>query len=140
MGSSKAQARFGSFPDLSVTLLSDPSRQYPIATSCKGTKTMIEHLESYCNMTVLESTWQHIQVIRGEQALGNLRWFTKAFHLWRDQKDQEALETGQFFRLRRAQRVKDTTNPIVHHKGRFGVWQDGVFVPDPNQGQFRAHG
>ena len=101
---------------------------------------MIEHLEGTCNMTVLESAWQHIQVIRGEQALGNLRYFTKAFHLWRDRKDQEAQETGQFFRLRRAQRVKDTTNPIVHHKGRFGVWQGKTFVPDPNQAQFRTNG
>lgn len=105
-----------------------------------GTKAMIEHLESTCNMTVLASAWQHIQVIRGEQALGNLRYFTKAFHLWRDRKDQEARETGQFFRPRRAQRVKDTRNPVVHHEGRFGVWRDGVFVPDPDQGQFRAGG
>ena len=140
IGSSKVQARFGSFPDLSVTLLLDPRRQYPILTSCKGTKSMIEHLEKTCNVTVLATAWQHIQVVRGEQALGNLRYFTKAFHLWRDLKDQEARETGQFFRLRRAQRVKDTTNPVVHHNGRFGVWQEGRFVPDPNQDQFHANG
>ena len=101
---------------------------------------MIEHLQRTCNMTVLASPWQDIQVIRGEQVLGNLRYVTQAFHLWRDWKDQEARETGQFFRPRRPQRVKDIRNPVVHHKGRFGVWQEGVFVPDPNQDQFRGHG
>ena len=140
IGSSKAQGRAGKFPDLSVTLLSDPSWQYPIATSCQGTKSMIEHLERTCNMTVLKPTWQDIQVVRGEQVLGNLRYFTNAFHLWRDWKDQEARETGQFFRLRRPQQVKDTTNPVVHHNGRCGVWQEGVFMPDPNQDQFRVRG
>ena len=101
---------------------------------------MIEHLERNCNMTVSAPAWQHIQVIRGEQVLGNLRYFTQAFHLWRDWKDQEARETGQSFRRRRPQRVKDTTNLAVHHNGRFGVWQEGGFVPDPNQDQFRGRG
>lgn len=29
---------------------------------------------------------------------------------------------------------------LVHHNGRFGVWEDGNFVPDPDQGCYRPGG
>ena len=139
-GSSKSPSRLTVFPDLSVTLLSDPSRQYPITKSCQGTKAMIGHLQDTCNIIVLKSTWHDIQVFRGQQALGSLWWVKQAFHLWRDRKDQEAQETGQFFRIRRAQQKNGASDGVVHHNGRFGVFRYGVFVPDPDQARFRPAG
>ena len=125
------------FPDLSVTLFDDPSRRYPTLNACNGTTVMIEHLQTACNMTVLKSAWQDIQVFRGPQALGNLWWVKQAFHLWRDSKDQEAQETGQRFRQRRTSRAKGISGGVVHHNGKFGVWK---FVPDPDQGRHRPRG
>lgn len=98
---------------------------------------MVAHLQS-CNITVLKSAWRDIQVIRGQQALGSLWWVKKAFHLWRDRKDQEAQETGQFFRRRRA-RGKGREG-ATQHMGVFGVWRHGVFVPDQDQARFRVRG
>ena len=68
---------------------------------------MVEHLQA-CNITVCEKSWQNIQVIRGQQALGSLWWVKQAFHLWRNKKDQEAEESGQKFRTRRAKKEKRT--------------------------------
>ena len=140
IGSSKSPSPLSKFPDLSVTLLSDPSRQYPPAKTCGGTKAMIEHLETTCNMQVIKPAWRDIQVFRGQQALGDLWWVKQAFHLWRDRKDQEAQETGRFFRTRRPRREKGASGVVVHRKGRMGVFQGGVFVPDPDQARFRPAG
>ena len=98
---------------------------------------MIEHLRT-CNITVLKSSWRDIQVFRGQQALGNLRWVTQAFHLWRDNKDREAGEKGQYFRKRRA-RGKGKEG-ATQFNGVFGVWQNGVFLPDQDQARFRGRG
>lgn len=97
---------------------------------------MIAHLQT-CNITVLKSNWHSIEVFRGQQALGTLWWVKQAFHLWRDDKDNQANETGQYFRSRRA---NGKGEGIQQQKGIFGVWQHGVFVPDPNQARFRVRG
>lgn len=130
----------GWFPDLSATLPSDTSRQYPTLKACTGTTAMIEYLRTSCNMPILKPTWHDIQVYRGQEALGNMWWVKQVFHLWRDRKDQEAQETGQFFRTRLPPRTKRGSGGVVHHNGRFGVWEDGNFVPDPDQGCYRPGG
>ena len=139
IGSSNCRPR-GWFSDLSVTLLSDPSRQYPTLKTSTGTTAMIEHLRTSCNMMVLKPASQDIQVLCTQQALGNMWWVKQAFHLWRDRKDQETQETGQFFRTRLPPRTKGGSGCVVHHNGRFGVWEDGNFVPDPDQGRYRPRG
>ena len=101
---------------------------------------MIEHLRTTCKMTVLKSGWRDIQVFRGQQALGSLWWVKHAFHLWRDSKDREAQEKGQYFRHRRPQLARGNPDGFVHHNGRVGLWQEGVFVPDPDQNRFLPKG
>lgn len=77
-------------------------------------------------------------MFRGQEALGSLWWVKQAFHFWRDRKDQEAHETGQHFRSRRAN--KTGSKHLKYFKGLFGVWHGGEFVPDPDQARFRATG
>ena len=134
--------RHGQFPDFSITVSDDPNRQYPIAKACKGTNDMIHHLENACYIIVPKSAsgWRHIEVFRGQQALGNLWWVKQAFHLWRDRKDLEAGETGQEFRLRRRPNRAGVPSGGVWHHGRFGVWENSVFVPDPDQSRYLATG
>lgn len=98
---------------------------------------MTEHLQSR-NITVTGSHWRDIQVIRGQQARGSLWWVKQAFHLWRDGKDDEAKETGQRFRRRRA-RGKGREG-VTEFKGVFGVWQPRVFLPKQGQARFRGRG
>lgn len=132
-GTSLCPAYLKNFPDLSLSVISDPSTHYPEAKAGRGTTAMIEHLQA-CNITFLGKGWYDIQVIRGQQALGSLWWFKQAFHLWIDKKDKEAEERGQIFRRRRARgKGKDLTQSN-------GVSQNGVSLPDPSQARHRRRG
>lgn len=58
--------------------------------------------------------------------------------MWRDNKDREAREKGQYFRRRRARgKGKEGAKQF---NGVFGMWQDGVFSPDQDQARFRSMG
>ena len=98
---------------------------------------MIKHLDE-CNITVKKQSWRDIEVLRGQEALGNLWRVKQAFHLWRDLKDQEAHETGQHFRQRRAQ--GKGMEGAKQFNGIFGVWRNGVFVADKDQARYRCKG
>lgn len=43
---------------------------------------MIKHLET-CNISVLKPMWQDIEVWRGQQSLGSVRWIAQAFTVWK---------------------------------------------------------
>jgi len=71
--------------------------------------------------------------------LGSLWWVKQAFHTWREKKDIEAGEKGEYFRARRANR-KALPKTIKHHNGKIGEWRGEVFVPLPNQEQYLPKG
>ncbi|KAL9066387.1 MAG: hypothetical protein Q9161_007606 [Pseudevernia consocians] len=137
IGTSRSATRPGVYPDLSISVANAPGVRYPEAKACSCPTVMMQHLQS-CNITAVSSAWCDIQVLRGGQALGSLRWIVKAFHLWRDDKDREAQETGQTFR-RRVARGKGRDG-ATQFRGAFGVWRDGVFWPDQDQARYRVRG
>ncbi|KAM0794371.1 hypothetical protein BDR22DRAFT_827002 [Usnea florida] len=100
-GLSKSSAKRTQCPDFAITIPSQPPKQYPPLKACAATTPIFNHLKNHCNANVTKRSWCNIQVFRGQHDLGNLRWVTQAFNVWKDMKDREARRTGQIFRKRR---------------------------------------
>ena len=119
IGFSKCPVRKIKYPDFAIKTLSEPNKQYPLLKSCIATTPMFNHLQSACNIYVTKRGWSDIQVFRGQQDLGNLRWIAQAFHIWRDMKDREAEQTGQYFRKRCVRQGKGKWAGAVYINGVF---------------------
>ncbi|KAL6713707.1 hypothetical protein ACLMJK_009172 [Lecanora helva] len=137
-GSSRPQNGKKLLPNLEVWIGDIKKDDLP---ACNGSTAMEEYLKGKGVTIVRNDTqclWKDIYVYRQGHYIGTLQFVKKAFHFWRDLKDQEACEKGQHFRSRRP--PAKGGKKVIYHKGMIGNYVDGVFVPEENQGQYRASG
>lgn len=128
-------------PDLKVWVHNFPALDVPGIAACPGTNAIIQRLDEQGITIQRHDTrcfWRNIWLIRGHRYIGTLEFVKNAFHMWRDLKDKEAAETGQYFRRR--QPSAKGGQGLVQNMGVIGRWVQGNFIPEANQDHYRPAG
>lgn len=84
-----------SVPDFAVTVLNCPEVRCPDIKACSDLDDIFKNIDELPVTVSKNGTkfWEKSQVFRAGQNLGSLDWMKSSFHVWKELKDCEGVES-----------------------------------------------